>query len=87
MGKYQGICMVAGSYNKSMFSFISGYKLFSEVAIQFLNLFSSSIVDLQSCVNFCCTLKWFSYTYVYNLFIFSIMIYHRVLNIVPWAIQ
>ena len=57
MGKYQGICMVAGSYNKSMFSFISGYKLFSEVAIQFLNLFSSSIVDLQSCVNFCCTLK------------------------------
>ena len=26
-----------------------------------------SIVDLQ-CVNFCCTAKWFSYTYIYILF-------------------
>ena len=27
-----------------------------------------SIVDLQCCVNFCYTAKWFSYTYTYILF-------------------
>ena len=34
-----------------------------------------SIVDLQ-CVNFCCTIKWFSYTYTCTFFliVFSIMI-------------
>ena len=24
-----------------------------------------SIVDLQCCINFCCIVKWFSYTYIY----------------------
>ena len=28
------------------------------------NLFYLSIVDLKCCVNFCCTIKWFSYTYI-----------------------
>ena len=46
-----------------------------------------SIVDLQ-CFNFYCTAKWFSYTYIYIyiyiffFMFFSIMVYHRILNIV-----
>ena len=35
----------------------------------FLNLFYSSIVDLQCCVNFYCTAKWFSYIYTHLLHI------------------
>ena len=31
----------------------------------FLNLLYWCIVDLQCCVYFCCTAKWFSYTYIY----------------------
>ena len=31
-------------------------------------LFFWSIVDLQCCVNFCYTAKWFNYTYIYILF-------------------
>ena len=31
-------------------------------------LFYCSIVDLQYCVNFCCTAKWVSFTYIYILF-------------------
>ena len=33
------------------------------------SFFYWSIVDLQSCVNFCCTAKWFSYIYVYIFYI------------------
>ena len=39
-------------------------------------------VDLQYCANFCCTTKWFSYTYIFLIF-FSIIVYYRILNIVP----
>ena len=45
-----------------------------------------SIVILQCCVNFCYTAKWFSYTYIHSFFIFFfIMVYHRILTIVPCA--
>ena len=51
--------------------------------------FNWSIVDLQCCANLCCTAKWLSYTHIDILFFkfFSIMVYHRILNIVPCAIQ
>ena len=76
------------------------------------------MVDLQSCVDFCCTAKWFSFIYIYKYIyahtyicayiyththtyiymyiyihthtqfhIFSIMFYHRILNIVLCAMQ
>ena len=55
----------------------------------FLNLFYWSIVDLQCYINFCCTAKWLSYTYLYTFFFIflSMMVYHRILNIVPCATQ
>ena len=40
--------------------FLCGYKTF---------FFNSTIVDLQCCINFCCTVKWFSYTYTYTFFL------------------
>ena len=49
----------------------------------FISIFWS-VVDLQCCVNFCYTAKWFGYTHIYTFFIFfSIMVYPRILNIVP----
>ena len=50
----------------------------------FFNVFYWSIVDLQCCVSFWYLAKWFSYAYIYTFFFrfFSIMLYHRILNIV-----
>ena len=46
------------------------------------------IVDLQCCVNFCCTANWLSYSYICSFsYYFSFVLYHRILNIVPCAIQ
>ena len=45
-----------------------------------------SIVDLQHCISFRCTARWFSYTYIYTytyiyISLFSIMCYCKVLNL------
>ena len=39
-----------------------------------------SMVDLQCCVNFCCTELWFIYiyTHTHSFLIFSIMAYHKI---------
>ena len=50
--------------------------------------FNWSIVDLQWCVNFCCIAKWLGYTHIHVLKIFfSSMVYPRILNILPCAVQ
>ena len=40
-------------------------------------------VEMIYNVNFCCTAKWLSYTYIY----ISIMVYYRILSIVAYALQ
>ena len=61
--------------------------------LTFKKTFYWNIVDLQCRVSFRCTAKWFSYTHIYthiltfSFIFFSIMVYHRILNIVPCAIQ
>ena len=60
-------------------------------------VFCSSIstfcfIEVWLIYNFCCRVRWFSYTYIYiyihfKKFFFSIMVYHRILNIVFCAVQ
>ena len=33
------------------------------------------------------TAKWFSFIYMFFFIFFSFIVYYRILNIVPWAIQ
>ena len=48
-----------------------------------------SIVDLQYCVNFCCTIKWISYAYTHMLFLrsFPHISHYRVLSRVSYNMQ
>ena len=55
--------------------------------ILFLKKIYWYIVDLQYCINFCYTAWWFSYIYIFFFIFFSIMVSHRILNIVPCAIS
>ena len=52
----------------------------------FLCFFNGSIADLQCCVSFWGTAKWFSFIYFFFMF-FSVMVYYRMLSIVPCAVQ
>ena len=52
----------------------------------FLWNFYWSTVNLQCCIHFCCIAKWLSYIHVYILLnFFSIVVYSRIVNGVPWA--
>ena len=65
------------------------YFLFLSSAVKFCFIFSS-IADLQCGVNFCYTAQWFSYInkiYMFFFIFLSIMVYHRILNMVHCAIQ
>ena len=59
----------------------------------FYNLSYSNEVNLQCCVSFLYTAKWFSYIYICIFFIFfSIMAYYRILNTLcytvgPWCLS
>ena len=59
----------------------------SVVSFFFFTYFSflKNVVNLQCRVCFCCTAKWFNFMYLYICF--SIMVYYRILNIVPCAVQ
>ena len=51
--------------------------------------FNWSIVDLQCCISFSCTAKWFSYIFFFNIFFFrffSHIGYYKILSIVPCAL-
>ena len=54
----------------------------SSVIMTFLNW---SIVDLQYCVGFRCTAKWFSFTYIIQIIFHYKLI--KILNIIPCVIQ
>ena len=84
----------------SMVSFLNKLFYYTEIEPNLAHLpfffFNWSIVDLQCCVSFWCTAKWFIYMCVcvcvcvcryILLHILCIMVYYRMLNMVPSATQ
>ena len=70
-------------FHHVMFWLFASYVWFRKLS----SLLNWSIVGLQCCVNFCCIAKWFRLYIYYFSYIFSIMLYHMISNIVPCAIQ
>ena len=54
---------------------------------QFPKSFFSTIDDLLCCVNCWYTAMQFGYTHIFLFIFFFSMVYYRIVNIVPWAIQ
>ena len=50
---------------------LSPWEWIHSLSLFFLNLFYWRTVDLPHCVNFYCTAKWFSYTYILYIYSFS----------------
>ena len=46
-------------------------------------IFYGNIDDLECCINFCYTAVIWLYIYIFYFIFFSIMIYDRILNIIP----
>ena len=57
---------------------------FCSVLLLKLIYFYRSIINLQCCVNFRCTAKWFSYTYIY-IYFFQILFPYRLLQNIEYS--
>ena len=55
-----------------------------EVTFYFILFFNWSIVDVQCCVSFRCTAKWFSYIYI-HIFLFQILFHYRLLQDIEYS--
>ena len=66
---------------------VGGWWLNGEEYLLFLIFFNWSIVGLQCHVSFRCTAKWFHYIYIFFFRLFSLIGHHKILSIVPCAVQ
>ena len=88
LARFLPVCTPASYYTIVMYG-VSSLPGTSSYLHSFFFLLSWSRVDLQCCISFRCTAKWFSYTYLYIYFVrfFSLIGYYKILSIVACAIQ
>ena len=85
LAKYKFSTVVAVTDTRMTLCWKSDLEKISRICWELLFLIfflNWSIVDLQCCVNFCCTATWVSYIYIFLKIFFSIVVYHRIFNIV-----